>query len=69
MRERGGNVRNTVADLIRSAVIKNLLLAHKRIAWAGNAKEIICLSKYLLKLSKEFHDIVVEVSSEQVEKF
>lgn len=68
MREKGGNVRNTVVDVIRLAVIKNLLLAHKRIAGAGNAKEIICLSKYLLKLSKEFHDIVVEVPTEQVEK-
>lgn len=39
---------------IRRTVLDNLLTAHKRIAEAGTAKEIILLSKFILKLSKQF---------------
>ena len=42
---------------IKEEVTKNLLSAHKRIAEEGNAKEVIRLSRYLLKLEQKFGDV------------
>lgn len=43
-------------EFIRGEVIKNLLSAHKRIAEHGGAKSLIVLSKFILKVSKQFND-------------
>ena len=49
---------------IKEKVIKNLLTAHKRTAEKGNAKEVIRLSKYLLKLEQKLGDVGVYGISE-----
>lgn len=43
----------SVKQFIRNEVIKNLLSAHKRTADEGKMSELICLSKFLLKLGKQ----------------
>lgn len=50
---------------IREQAIKNLLSAQEKIAEAGNEKALIALSKFILKLSHQFDDEVLQLSSEQ----
>lgn len=45
-----------IAAYIRAEVIKNLLIAHERIAEKGNAKAIIILSKFLFRIAEQFDD-------------
>ena len=46
---------------IRERVIKNLLLAHERVAEKGETKELIILSKFIIKLSKKFDNQLLEL--------
>lgn len=46
-------------------VIKNLLYANKRIAEKGDAKAIIALTKFILKISKEFDDELLYLGLEE----
>lgn len=55
-------------DAIVEQVIKNLLLAHKKIADSGNVNDLIYLSKYLMRLTKKFNNIIIEISTEEVQK-
>jgi len=47
-------VKIKVGSYIRNSVLKNLLHAHERIAGEGDIRGLICLSKFILKLSKQF---------------
>ena len=44
-------LRRKVKDDVEQEVIKNLLLAQKRIAETGNADDVIRISRYLLRLT------------------
>ena len=57
----------TQKSIIQESVIKNLLVAHKRIAESGRAGDVIKLSKYLLHLSKQVGDVFVNISPESDE--
>lgn len=57
-------MKNTLKNIIRQNVIKNLLSAHKRIADEGNPKELIRITRFLLKLAEKFEDVLVEFISE-----
>lgn len=45
--------------------MKNLLLAHERIAGEGDVKSIVMLSKFILQLSKSFNNELLELRSEK----
>ncbi|MFR1761888.1 hypothetical protein [Frisingicoccus sp.] len=45
---------------LRENVMKNLLLAHERIAEYGDITELVCLSKFILKLSKQFDNDLLD---------
>ena len=49
---------------IADEVIKNLLSAHKRIADSGNVSDLIKLSRYLLRVSKQSPKVLVGIGSE-----
>lgn len=55
----------TGKTLIEQEVIKNLLSAHKRIAACGSVKEVIRLSRFLLRLAKKQSNKVLVVSDGQ----
>ena len=48
-----------IGNHIRAEVIKNLLNAHERLVEDGNAKEVIMLSKFLLRIAEQFDDKLV----------
>lgn len=48
------------SQLIRDETLDNLMTAHKRISAVGNVKDIKRLTKYLLRLSKQFNEILVD---------
>lgn len=52
---------SSVRTLIEREVMKNLLSAHKRIADHGSALEIICLTKFVLKLADKRDDVLTYV--------
>ena len=41
-------------EYVRKEKLKNLLTAHRRLAETGGIKEVILLSKFILKLSNKF---------------
>lgn len=47
---------------IRKNAIKNLLSAQEKIADSGNVKELIVLTKFILKISNQFNDISLDLS-------
>lgn len=52
----------TEKSFVRQQVIKNLLSAHKRIAESenGNTHDLICISRYLLRLTKKSDDVLID---------
>ncbi len=50
---------------IRKTVIKNLLSAHRKIADRGNAKSLIILTKFILKISNQFNDMLIDLELEE----
>lgn len=58
----------TKKERISAEVIKNLLSAHRRIAGSGSVSELIKLSRYLLRVSKQSQDILVNVCPEGYEQ-
>lgn len=49
---------------VKDEVIKNLLSAHERIANSGSAVEIIRLSKYLMRLTEQGDDVLIDSITE-----
>ena len=50
---------------IRKTVVKNLLSAHRKIADRGNAKSLIILTKFILKISNQFNDMLIDLELEE----
>ena len=48
-------------------VVKNLLFAHKRIADSGSASDLIKLSRYLMRISKQLQNVLVDIGPENYE--
>ena len=46
---------------MRCRIVKNLLSAHQQIADSGNVNALIVLTKFILKLSKQFDDEFFEL--------
>lgn len=61
-----------MGSFIREQIAKNLLHAHKRIAETGSAFEVIQLTKFVSRFSKQFNnqllDFRVEESNESAEE-
>lgn len=51
-------------SFIREQVIKNLLSSQTKIAEAGNAKGLVILSKFILKISHQFDNEILELGFE-----
>lgn len=51
-------------SFIREQAIKNLLSAQRKIAERGNAKGIIALTKFILKISCQFDNEMLELRLE-----
>lgn len=65
---RGGeNTKVLISEHIRKQIVKNLLLAHERIAGEGDVKSIVMLSKFILQLSKSFNNELLELRSEELD--
>lgn len=64
-RNGGEDTKILISEHIRKQVIKNLLLAHERIAGEGDVKSIVMLSKFILQLSKSFNNELLELRSEK----
>lgn len=45
---------------LRLQIVKNLLSAHKQIADSGNINALIVLTKFMLKISKQFDNELLE---------
>lgn len=54
----------TKKEQISTEVIKNLLSAHKQVAEGGNVPDLIKLSRYLLRISKQSQDVLVNEGGE-----
>lgn len=52
-------------SFIREQVITNLLSAQEKMADKENEKALIALSKFILKLSRQFDDEVLQVNFKQ----
>lgn len=50
--------------VIRDRVFKNLLSAHERIADDGCVRDVILLTKFILKLTEKGDDVLVDVAPE-----
>lgn len=57
-------LKTSAKSVIEHEVIKNLLSAQKRIAENGDTKEIIRISRYLLRLAQELDDVLIDVVTE-----
>ena len=55
-------------DFIRGIIIKNLLHANKRIADEGTAKDVIRLSRFILKVSHKFDKELLELGLEECQR-
>lgn len=58
-------MRVNYGDYIRWNAIKNLLHANKRIADEGTAKDMIRLSRFILKISHKFDKEFLELGLEE----
>ena len=65
MRKGRENMKVLISEHIRKQIVKNLLLAHERIAGEGDVKSIVMLSKFILQLSKNFNNELLELRSEK----
>jgi hypothetical protein len=52
-------------SFIRERAIKNLLSAQEKMANKENEKALIVLSKFILKISRQFDDEVLQVNFKQ----
>lgn len=52
-------------SFIRERAIKNLLSAQEKMANKENEKTLIVLSKFILKISRQFDDEVLQVNFKQ----
>lgn len=50
---------------IRKTVIKNLLSTHRKIADCGNVKSLIILTKFILKISNQFNEVLLDLGLEE----
>lgn len=57
-------MKKNFGDCIKEQVIKNLLSAHKRIAEIGSASDVISLTKFVLKVSDKFDNILLDFGLE-----
>lgn len=53
------------SDYVADQVIANLIAAHRRVCHTGSALEVIELSRYLIEVSREVRDVLVDVISEE----
>lgn len=60
-----GEFRIKLKDAVEQETIKNLLHAQKRIAESGNARDLIRVSRYLLRLSKTRNDVLADTISKE----
>lgn len=51
-------LKKNFGEYIREQTIKNLLSAHARIAEKGNVSDVISLTKFVLKVSDKFNNIL-----------
>ena len=52
----------TVKDIILEEVIKNLLSAQRAASERGDAKSVVSITKYLLKIAEQFKDVMIDIS-------
>lgn len=57
-------LKKNFGEYIREQVIKNLLSAHRRIAEKGSASDVISLTKFVLKVSDKFDNILLDFGLE-----
>ncbi len=57
----------SMKEYAREMVIKNLLSAHERIAKEGDSREIIRISKYVLRLTQNGQDKLFQLRTEEKE--
>ena len=55
----------SVGKNIRCQIAKNLLSVHEQIADSGNVNALIVLTKFILKLSKQFDNEFFELRPEE----
>lgn len=55
----------SVGKNMRYQILKNLLSAHGQIADSGNISALIALTKFLLKLSKQFDNEFFELGQKE----
>lgn len=55
----------SMKEYARETVIKNLLSAHERIAKEGDSREIIRISKYVLRLTQNGQDKLFQLRTEE----
>lgn len=60
--------KKNLGGFIREQAIKNLLSAQRRIAETGSASEIISMSKFILKISNKFNNILFDFGLEHSDK-
>lgn len=53
-----------VKDIVAQSTIKNLLAAQWRLAEEGSGADVVRVSKYLMRLSKKYGDVIAEVVQE-----
>lgn len=58
-------MRTNYGSFLREQAIKNLLSTQEKIAETGNVKALIALSKFILKISRQFDDEVLQVNFKQ----
>ena len=58
----------TARTAIEQETIKNLLSAQRRIAESGNAKDVIRISRYLLRLAEKRGNVLVDTIPEGEEQ-
>lgn len=53
-------IKKVFGECIRERVIENLLSAHTRIAEKGSVSDVIALTKFVLKVSDKFDNILLD---------
>lgn len=57
-----------VKDIVAQSTIKNLLAAQWRMAEEGSGADVVRVSKYLMRLSKKYGDVLVDAIPESNEQ-
>ena len=58
----------TVKDIVVRSTLKSLLAAQCRLADEGSGADLVRVSKYLMRLSKKYGDVIAEVVQEGGQK-